>query len=418
MECDEEPPEDDDDECSQTGAPINVTDGNMYHEERDIELKIPGIGLNFSRFYNSTSTRTGSLGYGWTHNFEIVLQDLGGSKVRASGPRGKGVTFRQYIASYPEHGYEDRTSFPKFGQKKNELNWDHDLETYSWLNKNGLSYVLDSEGKALQVQDGKGTTLTFSYNAGTGRLESLTDNFGRSLTFAYYGDGKLERVTDPVGRSVIYHYNGDNLTLVDYPDGRHKTYKYQDPYDSHNLTSILLGQEGAGATEVEYQWSYDSQDRAISSSKAGGNELITLTYLSDTQTRMVNSRGEPTTFTFDRIQGRLKILQVEGPGCPSCGADSDLQYGYDSNQNLVSVTDGKGNVTAYQDHDSLGQPWTVIEADGSPEERTVSYQYHPELPGVILSRTTESVLNPSDPTDALTLYDYDDPAAPGDNPII
>ena len=137
------------------------------------------------------------------------------------------------------------------------MTWDGDAEIYTWEAKDKKTYLVDAEGKTFQMEDGKGNSLTFSYNAGTGLLETVTDNFGRSLIFTYYADGKLETVTDPAGHTVTYHYTGENLTQVDYPDGRYKSYRYEDPYDSHNLTSILFGQEGAGATELEYEWTYD-----------------------------------------------------------------------------------------------------------------------------------------------------------------
>jgi RHS repeat-associated protein len=133
---------------------------------------------------------------------------------------------------------------------------------------------------------------------------------------------------------------------------------------------------------------------------------------------MTNSRSQTTTYTFERIQGRLKVTDVSGPGCPTCGASSETTYGYDDDQRLVSITDGEGNLTEYLDHDSRGQPRTVVEASGSPAERTISYQYHPDLPGVLLSRSPESVLHPSDPADPATVYDYDDPDAPGDDPNV
>jgi len=414
-ECDEEPDEDDDECKSQTGAPINVTNGNMYHAEHDITLKIPGIGLNFSRYYNSKSTRMGSVGYGWTHNFEIVMEPAGTDKVRLTGQTGRGLTFREYTTSFPVHGHDEKYLFAKFGRSKDQVAWDYTNEEYTWTAKNGMNYQLNSEGKATIIQDGRGNELTLVYDPGTGFLESVTDNFGRSLQLTYYVDGKLETVTDPAQNTVRYHYTGDNLTRVDYPDGRYKSYRYQDPNDSHNLTAILFGRDGIDPTQVEYQWSYDNQDRAVSSSKANGNEAVTLEYISDTQTEMSNSLDQVTTFTFERVQGRLKITDVDGPGCPSCGATAGTSYVYDpDNQNLLSTTDGEGNVTLYTNHDTFGQPWSMTEASGTPQERTVNFVYHPYLPGAMTTRSPGSVLNPG--AAAFTVYDYDDPDDPGDDP--
>jgi YD repeat-containing protein len=229
VECDEEPDEDDDECINETGAPVNVTNGNMYHEERDIELKIPGMGLSFSRFYNSRSDRPGPLGYGWTHNLEIVMESAGSSKVRVNGSQGRGVTFREHLAAYPEHGYEERYSFAKFGRKRTKLEWDSASEEYTWEARDRTNYRIGADGKAFRQEDGKGNWLDFHYDGGTGRLVSVTDNFGRSLTFTYYGDGKLETVTDPAGHTITYHYTGENLTQTDYPDGRHKTLQVRGP---------------------------------------------------------------------------------------------------------------------------------------------------------------------------------------------
>src|SRR5262245_36503094 len=103
-------------------------------------------------------------------------------------------------------------------------------------------------------------------------LLSVTDPFGRVLSFAYDNYGRISTVTDPAGELYTFAYDHANfrLTSVTYPDTRTKTYHYEHPDQSkygHLLTGIT-DENGARFST----WSYDSEGRVLSSEHAGAVE--------------------------------------------------------------------------------------------------------------------------------------------------
>ena len=64
-----------------TSQQINFGTGNKYLSATDIRLSGPGTPLSFIRTYNSQSSATSAIGYGWTATFtERLIID------RASSP--------------------------------------------------------------------------------------------------------------------------------------------------------------------------------------------------------------------------------------------------------------------------------------------------------------------------------------------
>ena len=81
-----------------------------------------------------------------------------------------------------------------------------------------------------------------------------------------------------------------------------------------------------------------------------------------------------------------------------------MRWQYDTQLNLVEIETAGGTIHQYQNHDARGNPATVILAAGEPEERIITYTYHPEM-NVPLTRSEPSVLGSGD---KITIWDYDD----------
>ncbi len=81
-----------------------------------------------------------------------------------------------------------------------------------------------------------------------------------------------------------------------------------------------------------------------------------------------------------------------------------MRWQYDTQLNLVEIETAGGTIHQYQDHDARGNPATVILAAGEPEERIITYTYHPEM-NLPLTRSEPSVLGSGD---KITIWDYDD----------
>lgn len=223
--------------------------------ESVVDLRIRGRGLDFvmARTYRSRSERSSALGYNWDFSYNIRIAQLGGNRV-----------------IYDGNGRADEYQF-------NGTGWEH-LEYARELTQNfDGSYTLTfrdlgrwnfrpidgspTSGRIVTIQDRNGNTLTCNYD-GLGRLSTVIDTLSRPIQFQYDASNRLTQVTDFTGRAVRYAYyppgnpNGsiDDLRTVtspnvtgtpngnDFPTGKTVTYTYSvgqvQPELNHNLLTI------------------------------------------------------------------------------------------------------------------------------------------------------------------------------------
>lgn len=83
------------------------------------------------------------------------------------------------------------------------------------------------------------------------------------------------------------------------------------------------------------------------------------------------------TYAFDILHGVRKLASLEGGPCRNCGVQArDITY--DANGFVASRTNFNGHTTLYI-HDARGLELSRTEAAGTPEERTVTTTWHPNL---------------------------------------
>ena len=294
------------------------------------------MALEFVRHYNSRSSVDRSLGFGWSHTYDRYLTFSDG-KILCHREDGRVIYF------------SSDTLEAESGAREKLVH--NDDGTYTLTAVDQVKELYDSTGNLTSLTDLNGNTISLSYQ--NGRLSTVTDPFGRSLTFSYDTSGKIASITDPAGKTIQFGYDSsNNLTLVTYQDESTKQYIYDDPGDVHNLTGIIDENGNLYAT-----FAYDEKDRAIFSTHAGDANRIDITYGADGdqyKTEVTDGRGNTTIYTFEVIQGVAVTTSVQGPGCSSCG-NSDVTYVYDENTlDIVSKTDGEGNVTHYENFDQWG----------------------------------------------------------------
>ncbi|PKN61054.1 MAG: hypothetical protein CVU57_31465, partial [Deltaproteobacteria bacterium HGW-Deltaproteobacteria-15] len=366
------------------GNPINFSIGNKYQKERDLDLEGPGLPLGFSRFYNSRSTLTSSVGYGWTASFseyltfvtgKVILHQADGAEVHfISDGQGKYISETDKVLLIE----------PVVGGG------------YSLKEPDGEVWSFDGSGKLFRITDRNSNTKTLTYTSG--RLASVEDNFGRRLEFAYRPDGKLATLTTPIG-PFGYNYDGQgNLVILTKPDQTTKTYLYEDPNDVHNLTGIL-NEKGIRSLTVQY----DTQDRGILSQGAGGTKSVSIVYDNNYVRHVTDSLGRTTTFKLYVEKGIARVKEVSGEGCGSCLGSVGERYEFNDRLYVTQAIDGLGVVTTYT-YDERGNVLTMKEAVGTPEERTTAYTYHPTL-DLVTSITRASVANPWQSTTTTFVYD-------------
>jgi len=344
--------------CSQ-GNPVNPGVGNKYQLETDYEGSRP-FPLKATRAYNS-------IGGSWQilPEFNYVPGEVAGQLIR---PDGKGLSY------FPYGGVEWRTTSPEMtGRLSIAVDESGAVVGWRYTTLDNQVELYDTAGRITSITQRSGISHAYTY---TESEITVTHSLGGSLTYARNALGVITGFTDPAGNLYSYSYNANGLiTGVSYPDGGGRTYHYEDG----NYNDLLTGISDANGDRFA-TWMYDNNRRAIVSEHNGGAERTTFDYRytdhpSSPQTVVTNALGKDTSYHYITVNGARKVFLVRGHESANCVA-ANQSYGFTSKAFIASKTDWKGNVTAYLRNDK-GQELSRTEAQGSPQERTITTQWHP-----------------------------------------
>ena len=381
--------------CNGLGDPINIAIGNETQKKIDYVGKA-AFSLEMARYYNSSTVYAGKLGTNWIFNYERTLSSEINQSVETittQRPDGKKYKFKQVNGAWATDADTPDTLEELKDAGGARVGW-----RYTDLNDVAEQY--DVAGKLVSITNRAGQSQTLAYDAAN-RLQNVTDDFGRVLTFNYDAQGRLSSVTDPAGGIYTYAYDTDNnLSTVTYPDGKFLAYLYNEvAYTSganlpHALTGIIDENGSRFATIT-----YDSLGRGIATEHAGGAERIDVAYNSDGSATVIDALNTVRTYDFQAILGVAKRTGVTQP-CAVCGGTAAQNVTYDANGNIVTKTDFNGVVTTYVYDLTRNLETSRTEAYGTPDERTITTQWHPtfRLPTLITEPGTT------------TAYTYDDTA--------
>lgn len=357
------------------GNPINPGTGNKYQNETDYSGRGATGTLSFTRHYHSDPFGTSdTLGSSWRSGFDrsVSFAINSTSQVFVSRPDGALLRFVLQAGAWkPDADVPDRLaastdSAGAISGWQYTTAWD-ETERY------------DAAGRLVSITSRSGMTQTLAYDTKR-RLLGVTDGFGRSLGFTYDTDNRVITMTDPGGRVYAYTYDANgNLASVTYPGGAVRRYHYENATFKDALTGITDEKGNRHAT-----WGYDAQGRAVSSEHAGGAGRVILAYQADGSAAVTDAIGTARIYRFAKILGVPRNIGASQPGGAGCAAAAAAQT-FDANGNVATRTDFNGAVSAYQ-YD-LGRNLEVrrIEAQGSPEQRTISTEWHPAFR--LVSRT-------------------------------
>jgi YD repeat-containing protein len=394
--------------CNGTN-PINGSTGNKYQREMDYTSSVSN-GLRFERYYNSDGTdlKRGLLGTHWRSTYdrtiEVTVDSATSNTVIVNyRPDGQGIFFVDNAGTW--------SPTIDLTLKLVELKDSQDIRIgWQLTDTNDTVETYDAEGKLISITNRQGQTQTLAYELtsvqggddNSDTLDSVTDPFGRTLTFSYYyfANSLLSELTDPDGNIYSYSYDSNaNLVAVAYPDetpsdsndNPTRTYHYEDTNFVHALTGITDETGNRFAN-----WGYDTQGRAYFSEHANGVERSDVVYNADGTTTITNSLGQVRTYHFETHNSVHLTSQIDGDQCVSCGGTTKART-YDANGFVASRTDFNDNVTTYI-NDARGLELSRTEAVGTPEERTITTEWHADFrlpimitePGKIVTFTYDS----------------------------
>ncbi|MCQ9375231.1 DUF6531 domain-containing protein, partial [Methyloversatilis sp. XJ19-13] len=369
--------------------PINTGTGNKFqHEIGDAYFDF-GWSYNSQAVLNAIVGRS-TLGNGWRHSFDWRLrfdQGVGVYSAAMVGGSGEIYFFNQF-----------GTGWISDSSSRVRLENDSLFSGVRFFSSDNFVLIFDGNSRLRQKIGHNGARIDFhheldSSQGGDGEVETLDqiiDNFGRGINFLYNSDGYVSRVEKTGGELWQYSYGGTgNLVSVIHVDGEQRTYIYDETANASGVTgrSLLTGILDENSQRYS-TYKYLSNRRAFSSKR--GAASFDISYLSDGDAVVTDPLGTSRTYSYQIIQGRVKVGGVSQPGGPGCGAASSAVT-YDGNANVASRTDFAGNKTCYGNDLARNLETVRIEglgaADACPAtpagysptatQRRISTEWHP-----------------------------------------
>jgi YD repeat-containing protein len=355
------------------GKPVNIGSGEVMLDLPLFSLGNPVGTFDFAMHYHSAqpvySTLAQETGYGWTHPFTETIRRVAGTD-----------DFLHHIA-----GDGAEAIYRKSG-----------TDTWVPFRPAGLVTTIAVSGGNYRLQSPDGSSRSF--HPTTGRLLAITDRWGNAITGQYDANGNLTAIVDPFGRTVQTVETNGFLTQIVLPGGATWNFGYsggqltdiRDPLHpttgpawrsftyAANRAGVprLLTEMRDDASVIETH-TYDTEDRAITSTAGPGREEITIEYTAPRRiTHKIDAtRTQVTTIDVGVVDSRWVAGTVTGEGCATCsgGAPGDT-LSYNTRGEVTERVSATGARTQYT-YDTNGNVLTITEAFGTPLARTTTNVY-------------------------------------------
>jgi RHS repeat-associated protein len=260
--------------------------------------------------------------------------------------------------------------------------------TYEYI----TAFTYNSKGQVLSIDGplpGTGDTTSFSYDAATGDLLSITRPLIGDTTFSDYdAAGQVGEVTDVNNRTKSFTYDARGRVTVIANNADSSTSSVV--YNAAGLPETRTDEDGV-ITGFEYDAVYgrlfkrfDHEGNYIEYGYDGQGNVIEKGYYDPANTRTNRKRYLYQDTNHDMPGLLFKEINAD---------DTYTQYGYDLEGNVASVTDPNGNTTTY-DYDALDRLVNVTQ----PGSVVTSYSYD----------THGNLTSVTDGESHITTYQYDD----------
>jgi len=341
-----------------SGSSVNLSTGRLTHDQKvfSVNSGLPQA-LDISLFYRSTPSAPSAIGNGWSHTYEMSLQN-GAANSKVFWYQGTRRVYNIYGVDANGQPVDSYTS-PK--------------GDYSTLVKNGDNTWIITEADGLK--------RNFDTS---GNISTLMDKYGNTLTFNYSG-GKLISVTDPSNRTVSFDYDATSGKLTTITDPNNKTYTLD--YPSGKLDTVTLP---GGADQWKY--TYNSTNGLLETKTDPGQFKTTYTYTGQKVTTATDPNQTPRGYSFAAAapSGKIPdIYQITAIPAKSFTFTDKNQNGwpitYDTlSEKIRTKADPLGNTTSYTYYQN-GLTKSVTKPPQSGISYTTFYTY--DIMGNVSSET-------------------------------
>jgi len=409
------------------GDPVDLYSGAFKYDKTDMVVgsdRFP-YGLAFERAYRSSDNSSKStLGYGWTHNFEVTAKQhenayltLGGAAAIFAVPNIAGLFVLSDLMATPTTdtlvkvvtaALVERWKSDAVGQNgvMVKIGADSDLllklvdgtfapidgrgssvtingsGNYVYKNKFGDTATFNSSGNIVSWAIPGGVTVSFEYQNNV--LVKVSNGIGRSLHLRYNNDGYLTEVFDNAGRNIGFEYSSPSNNLVKCRDTLDAVTEYS--YDDRSRLEKIFRPENPDMPVLIN--AYDTLGRVMSQVDANNNEMNFLfagsrseevnplghskVYYNDfsgKQVKIFDELGNETSREFDIFQRLTKTTLPEG---------NSVSMTYDAKGNVLKVEktpkSGSG-LSAVENNFTYHATWNKVATAEDGEGNTTTYTY-------------------------------------------
>ena len=310
---------------------IEKSKGNFLYQQKDAEIPNEGFDVTLTRAYNSQASSRSVFGMGWSHDYDIellnicennsqefnhvVLKDGNGTIfhfTRESGQSKFVSSLGSYVNLICETEEKSKTVHVSGGGEDNAVTVKY---KFVLTTKDGLSYLFNSGGQLVLMEEGNGKFVLFEHDVRKGLLSRMVTNNNLAITFTY-NDGSD---------------GSDPLTVkeITMPDGSKVQYEYTKPLLASDrlLTKVT---EVAGDETIEYEYEYDKplfsrQPKNLTKIKEAENKntyTIKYDYDRDQVTEAIYPDGEK--FTFDYAEDNTRTITKKYSGHQAVLGEKDF----------------------------------------------------------------------------------------------
>lgn len=324
-------------------------------------------------------------------------------------PAGRQTLTVTYYDKGDDYSYVDDTGAVKSDTKlSNPKIIDH-VASMTDVSGRKLTFLYTTQGLMAQLTDGAGSSqpkvFAFTYDATQGtknvKLVDITDPRGHDTKLAYYapktGDDPkyhwwTKTITDRLGYDTSLAYAADattaaftDTTVTDAEShvSRYVTDDFARPvqttnaksqvtkmaWDADNNVTSLIEDNGATTT-----WTYDPKTGyPLTTKDAEANKNGWPATVYTYQTRLdgysadlftkTSPEGRTWQFGYDSFDNLTSLTDPKGVATSTAG-DYTTHYAYDSSGNPTTATDANGHTTTYSDFEDNGYPRTTTDALG------------------------------------------------------
>jgi RHS repeat-associated protein len=345
-----------------TGNPVVIATGEKFKLESDFVSK-SYAGLSVRRTYRSKSDNSLFFGPKWLFDIGAPLINFTSSNGAPPGTvtiltgEGASVTVTKVPTSL-DPGIINYSGPNSVGYLILRVNQRYELI------KDAITYVYDLDGAIQKIVSSTGTELVKYNRDGAGRISSISNSAGQSITLNWLSNGRVGSILDPNGRTWTYDYTTSGmLKKVTAPTttgvvADTREYVYEDTSDPTLLTGILIN-------GVRYStYSYYADKRVKQSGLAGGEEVDNFVYGTN-YTDVTDARGQTVRYTYSTAGNGQNLISTSRSATSTCAAAA-ATIAYANGERDYSL-DFEGNKTKYEINPTALNVVSITTAAGTPD---------------------------------------------------